>query len=60
MEAKAKIPTTVYLSSELRERLEMYCLLSKRFSRTKIFTEALAEYLNSRLQSEHEKQGDLK
>jgi len=59
-EAKPKKATTIYLSPEVKERLEMYCVLTKRYNKTKIFDEAIREYLNSRLQSEYEKEGDLK
>jgi len=57
---KNKEQITLYLNPEVKERLEMYCILSKRYNRTRIFNEALEEYLRNRLKSEYEKEGLIK
>ena len=52
-----KTASTLYLSPEVKERLEVYCALSKQKNKTKIYNEAITEYLNSRLKDEYKKEG---
>lgn len=48
---------TLYLNPEVKERLDMYCVLSKRYNKTRIFNKALEWYLKNRLESEYKKNG---
>lgn len=52
-----KIRTLLYLEQDIKERLDVYCTLSKQKNKTKIYNAAINEYLKIHLESEYEKEG---
>lgn len=56
---RKKIRTLLYLEQDTKEQLDIYCTLSKRKNKTKIYNEAITEYLNSRLKDEYKKKKEI-
>ena len=52
-----KSRTLLYLEQDLKEKLDVFCALTKQKNKTTIYNAAIREYLSGRLKDEYKKEG---